>query len=113
MALSLGSHKQLFFDREEEPRQFLINGDQGTGNSQLVMQILDHIERCGDVAVVLDAKQEFIGRYFSARRGDRILSPKDNRCPYWHIGEEVTDYFDALSVTSAMYPPVERHLEIF
>jgi hypothetical protein len=112
--LSFGWHnKRLLFDRDEEKRQFVVSGDQGTGKSQFVTQILDYVERCGDVAVVLDAKLEFTPRFFNPRRGDRILSAKDDRCPFWHIGEEVTDYFDALTVTKAMYPPIEKHLEIF
>ena len=74
-------NKRLLFDRKEEKRQFVVSGDQGTGKSQLVMQILDYVERCGDVAVVLDAKLEFASKYFNVRRGDPILSPKDNRCP--------------------------------
>jgi hypothetical protein len=112
--LSFGwRNRRLLFDREEAKRQFIVSGDQGTGTSQLVMQILDYVERCGDVALVLDAKLEFTPRFFNARRGDRILSLKDDRCPFWHIGEGVTDYFDALTVTKAMYPPIEKHLEIF
>ena len=36
--------------------------------------------------------------------GDLILSPKDERCPYWSIGAEVRDEADAISVTRALYP---------
>jgi hypothetical protein len=82
----------------------MVNGDTGSGKSQMIKQILYHARACGDTAVVLDSKLEFLPEFYNEARGDLVLSPKDERCPYWHIGEEVTDEADGISVTRAMYP---------
>jgi hypothetical protein len=95
---------QLRLSRKHESHHFMVNGDTGSGKSQFIKQILYHAQACGDTAVVLDSKLEFQPEFYDASRGDLILSPKDERCPYWHIGEEVTDEADAISVTRAMYP---------
>ena len=36
-------------------------------------------------------------------RGDKILSPADERCVWWDLGNEVTDEIDASAVTMSMY----------
>lgn len=95
---------QLRLSRKHESHHFMVNGDTGTGKSTFIRQILYHAQACGDAAVVLDSKLEFLPEFYDENRGDLILSPKDERCPYWHIGEEVTDEADAISVTRAMYP---------
>jgi hypothetical protein len=102
--LFFASGKRLYFDRNEEPRQFLFAGAPGTGKTQCISQPLDYIRRRGDVAVVLDAKLEFLPKFYDPDRGDWILSPFDERCPYWSIVDEVTGAVDASTVTRALYP---------
>ncbi len=109
------SNKTLRLSRAHESHHFVMVGDTGTGKTTLVSQIIDYVERSGDVCVILDAKLELTARYYNPKRGDHILSPKDARCPYWHIGAEITDYADAMSVTRAMYPshPGNPHAQFF
>jgi Type IV secretion-system coupling protein DNA-binding domain len=90
--------------REDECQHIMSNGDTGTGKTTLLRQLLYYAWACGDSAVVLDSKLEFVREFYHASGGDLILSPKDERCPYWSIGAEVRDEADAISVTRALYP---------
>ena len=90
--------------RADECQHIMTNGDTGTGKTTLLRQLMAYAWECGDSAVVLDSKLEFVPEFYDESRGDLILSPKDDRCPYWSIGEEVRDEADAISVTRAMYP---------
>lgn len=96
--------KRLTFTRRQEAQNFFICGDIGTGKSSIIRQILNYIEECGDTAVVLDSQREFLPRYFSEQRGDLVLNPKDQRCPYWHIGAEAEDEADATAVARSLFP---------
>src|SRR5271165_1167783 len=90
--------------RRDESKHFLTIGDTGSGKSQFIKQLLCYAEASGDTCVVLDSKLEFIPEFYRPERGDKILSPKDARCIYWDIADEVTDEADAVSVTRALYP---------
>lgn len=90
--------------RRDESKHFLAVGDTGVGKSQFVKQLLYYAQYCGDTCVVLDSKVEFLPEFYNPSRGDKILSPKDNRCVRWDIGAEVMDEADAISVTRALYP---------
>ena len=90
--------------KEDECQHIMSNGDTGTGKTTLLRQLLSYARACGDSAVVLDSKLEFVPEFYDKAGGDLILSPKDERCPYWSIGAEVRDEADAISVTRALYP---------
>ena len=90
--------------KEDECQHIMSNGDTGPGKTTLLRQLLYYAWECGDSAVVLDSKLEFVPEFYDESRGDLILSPKDERCPYWSIGAEVRDEADAISVTRALYP---------
>ena len=77
--------------RRDESKHFLTIGDTGSGKSQFIKQLLCYAEASGDTCVVLDSKLEFIPEFYRPERGDKILSPKDARCIYWDIADEVTD----------------------
>jgi type IV secretory pathway TraG/TraD family ATPase VirD4 len=96
--------KPLRILRRDESKHFLTIGDTGVGKTQFIKQILRYAEACGDTCVVLDSKLEFIPEFYRPERGDKILSPKDARCVYWDIGEEVVDEAEAVSVMRALYP---------
>jgi hypothetical protein len=97
-------NKILWIRRSDESKHFLTVGNSGVGKSTYIRQLLRYAQRCGDICVVLDSKLEFIPEFYDPRRGDKILSPKDERCIWWDLGNEVTDLADALTVSESMYP---------
>jgi type IV secretory pathway TraG/TraD family ATPase VirD4 len=107
--------KRLQIRRQDESKHFLTVGDTGVGKTQFIKQLLHYAQYSGDTCVVLDSKLELIPEFYDPLRGDKILSPKDERCMYWDIGEEVIDEADAISVTRALYPshPNNSHAQFF
>jgi Cdc6-like AAA superfamily ATPase len=107
--------KRLRMRHRDESKHFLTVGDTGVGKTQFIKQLLYYAQYSGDSCVVLDSKLEFIPEFYQPQRGDKILSPKDNRCVYWDIGREVIDESDAISVTRALYPshPNNPHAQFF
>lgn len=85
------SGRDLVIPRDKEAHHIQIAGDTGTGKSTLVRQIVSQIESRGEVAILFDPDREYIQEFFSESRGDWVLNPKDERCPYWPIGAEADD----------------------
>ncbi|HTF64417.1 MAG TPA: type IV secretion system DNA-binding domain-containing protein [Edaphobacter sp.] len=102
--LSINKPRSIQLRYADECQHIMCNGDTGTGKSTLLRQLMHYAADCGDAAIVLDSKVEFVPEFYDERRGDFILSPKDERCPWWSIGDEVSDETDAISVTRALYP---------
>ena len=89
--------------RSDEAKHFLAVGDTGVGKSHVIRQLLYYARACGDLCVVLDSKLEFIPEFYDATRGDKILSPADERCVWWDLGNELTDEIDAIALTTSLY----------
>ncbi len=99
------SGKYLRLQREKEALHIQISGDTGSGKSSLIREILYQVEERGDeVAIVFDPGREYIQEFFREDRGDWVLNPKDERCPYWPIGDEATDEADATPVANGFFP---------
>jgi type IV secretory pathway TraG/TraD family ATPase VirD4 len=97
--------KRLRIRESDSASHLVLVGDTGTGKSQLLCQILDQIQARGDIAVILDTQNDgFLTRYFRPERGDWVLNPKDERCPYWNIFDEATDEADAMAVANSLFP---------
>jgi hypothetical protein len=61
----------------------LITGSSGAGKSITIRSLLKQI--AGDIkaAIIIDPDSEYVQEFFDASRGDVILNPLDQRCPYW------------------------------
>jgi energy-coupling factor transporter ATP-binding protein EcfA2 len=73
---------------KKEPENFLITGSPGAGKSTLIRHFLTRIAERGQSAVVLDPEREYVQEFYDPKRGDRILNPRDRRCPWWSPWEE-------------------------
>jgi hypothetical protein len=80
-------------------------GDTGAGKTTLIMQILRQIQGRGHAAIVYDPACEFIQRFYDAKRGDIVLNPLDDRCPYWGPSEELRRRAEAKAIAASLYQP--------
>ncbi|MBI1829361.1 MAG: type IV secretion system DNA-binding domain-containing protein [Thaumarchaeota archaeon] len=100
------SEKEYFLQikKEDEPTHFLIIGDNGTGKSQLLFQLLCQIRDRGETAIVYDPAREFVRTFYDKERGDVILNPLDRRSPFWEPASEITAKGEAETVAKSLFP---------
>jgi type IV secretory pathway TraG/TraD family ATPase VirD4 len=97
------SHRMMRIPRRKEAQHFQIMGDTGVGKSQLVMQILRQIRDRKESAIVYDPACEYIQRFFDKVRGDIVLNPLDDRCPYWGPAQEMESNAEADAIAASLY----------
>ena len=107
------SGKDLVIQRNREAHHIQIAGDTGSGKSTLVRQIVHQIEARGEVAIIFDPDREYIQEFFREDRGDWVLNPKDDRCPYWPIGEEADDEAEATPIAIGLFPDEPTRQQFF
>jgi Type IV secretion-system coupling protein DNA-binding domain len=107
------SGKDLVIKRDREAHHIQIAGDTGTGKSTLVRQIVYQIEARKEVAIIFDPDREYIREFFREDRGDWVLNPKDDRCPYWPIGEEADDEAEATPIAIGLFPDEPTRQQFF
>jgi hypothetical protein len=69
------------------------------------MQILRQIRDRGDAAIIYDPACEYVQRFYDADRGDVILNPLDERCPYWGPAQEMETNAEADAIAASLYQP--------
>lgn len=97
--------KMMRIPVRKEAQHFQIMGDTGVGKTQLIMQILRQIRERGDSAIVYDPACEYVQRFFEKGRGDIILNPLDERCPYWGPAQEMASNAEADAIAASLYQP--------
>ena len=95
--------------RKLEASHILLMGDTGSGKSNAIRQILRQVEERGESAFVYDPAGEFVQEFYRPERGDYILNPLDERCPFWDLNAELYQAENADAIAAAMLP--ERDLE--
>lgn len=89
---------------DKEAHHIQIAGATGSGKSTLVRSIVYQIEQRGEVAIIFDPDREYIKEFYREERGDWVLNPKDDRCPYWPIGMEAMDEAEATPIANGLFP---------
>lgn len=87
--------------KDAEVQHLLISGDPGTGKSQLLSQLLQQIRERGDLAIIYDAKQDFVRDFYDAGK-DVLLSPFDARSVDWDVWQDMTTQLDAETFAEAV-----------
>ncbi|MGI9072266.1 MAG: type IV secretion system DNA-binding domain-containing protein [Bryobacteraceae bacterium] len=98
------SGRCLRIRRDREAHHIQIAGDTGSGKSTLVRDVLFQVEQRGEVAIIFDPDREYIQEFLDEKRGDWVLNPKDDRCPYWPIGAEADDEAEATPIANGFFP---------
>jgi hypothetical protein len=97
-----------------ECEHFLIDGATGTGKSMAIRSLLRQIQARGDLAVVVDPECEYVSEFHRPVRGDRLLNPVDERCPYWSPWLELSERYyqaDAAMLAASLIPEPPRGYE--
>jgi hypothetical protein len=97
--------KMMRIPLRKEAQHFQIMGDTGVGKTQLIMQILRQIREREDSAIVYDPACEYLQRFFDGKRGDVVLNPLDERCPYWGPAQEMGSNAEADAIAASLYQP--------
>jgi type IV secretory pathway TraG/TraD family ATPase VirD4 len=105
--------KMMRIPERKEAQHFQIMGDTGVGKTQLIMQILRQIRDRGDAAIVYDPACEYVQRFYDAERGDIILNPLDERCPYWGPAQEMESNAEADAIAASLYQPTTDQKDEF
>ena len=97
--------KMMRIPERKEAQHIQLMGDTGVGKTQLIMQILRQIRDRGDSAIVYDPACEYIQRFYNEKRGDIVLNPLDERCPYWGPAQEMGSNAEADAIAASLYSP--------
>jgi hypothetical protein len=96
-----------------EASHILMMGDTGSGKSNGIRQLLRQVRERGESAIVYDPAMDFVSEFYSPARGDLILNPLDQRCPYWNLGSEIERDETAATIAAAFLPEKEYEKEFF
>jgi hypothetical protein len=99
--------------RRLEASHILLMGDTGSGKSSAIRRLLRQVEDRGESSIVYDPAMDFLGEFYNPKRGDLILNPLDQRCPYWGLGDEIDRPETATTIASAMLPEKEYEKAFF
>ncbi len=89
--------------KDSETKHILITGTTGSGKSICMMELMDHIRRRKQRAIVYDDSGTFIKHYYRHDH-DIILNPLDERSPGWNIWQESEDLADFEAIASSLMP---------
>ena len=102
---TIESKRLMRIPRSAEGQHIELMGDTGAGKTRLIMQLLLQIGERGDSAIVYDPACEFVQRFYKSSRGDIILNPLDDRCPYWGPSEELRRRAETKAIAASLYQP--------
>jgi Type IV secretion-system coupling protein DNA-binding domain len=100
--------------RSIECEHFLITGATGAGKSMAIRSLLRQIEARGELAIMVDPECEYVSEFYRPARGDLILNPVDERCPYWSPWLELSERYyqaDAATLAASLIPEPPRGYE--
>jgi hypothetical protein len=97
--------KMMRIPARKEAQHFQIMGDTGVGKTQLIVQMLCQIQARGESAIVYDPACEYLQRFYDKDRGDIVLNPLDERCPYWGPANEMASNAEADAIAASLYQP--------
>jgi Type IV secretion-system coupling protein DNA-binding domain len=96
-----------------EASHILMMGDTGSGKSNAIRQLLRQVREREESAIVYDPAMDFVSEFYSPARGDLILNPLDQRCPYWGLGDEIDRDETAATIAAAFLPEKDYEKEFF
>jgi hypothetical protein len=97
------ANTNVIIPKKAESKHFEIIADTGAGKTALIMQMLRQVQERDEGAIIYDPAGEFVERFYNEARGDVILNPTDDRCPYWSPAEELTRRAEARTLAASLF----------
>lgn len=92
-ASQINAHPRLTLSEKELEGNIFAFGQQGSGKSVVIKQLLKSIVGCGEQVVIYDEKREYTEILYDPE--DTILiAPWDKRSAYWDISKDLTVFED-------------------
>lgn len=90
--------------RDFETRHFFIGGASGTGKTNLISMVIQHLKERNEKVIVYDAKDgEFVAKFFNPKR-DLIFNPFDLRSLHWNVFDMISNDSDFDSLAASVVP---------
>jgi len=86
-----------------ETKHFLVHGSTGTGKTQIISKILDHLRKRGDKVFLYDKGGVYTSTFYRKDR-DKILNPFDARCENWDLWREARTSTDFENIAESLIP---------
>ena len=86
-----------------ELQHFLIHGTTGSGKSTVIKELLDHIRRRGERAIIYDKSCNLVSQFYQPTT-DKLLNPLDTRSVTWSLWQECRDKSDFENLAAALIP---------
>jgi len=86
-----------------ETQHILIHGTTGSGKTQLIAKLLDHLRRRGDKVFLYDKGGVYTPIYYRSGK-DKILNPFDARCENWDLWHEALNATDFENMAESLIP---------
>ena len=87
-----------------ETRHFFIGGTSGTGKTNLISIVIQHLKARNEKVIVYDAKDgEFVAKFFNPKT-DLIFNPFDSRSLHWNVFDMITNDSDFDSLAASVVP---------
>ncbi len=96
--------RQFAHPEEARIESHPAHGRYRSGKSNAIRQILRQVQKRGESAIVYDPAGEFVQEFYSPERGDFVLNPLDQRCPFWNLGGELDAQGIEDALAAAMLP---------
>jgi len=88
----------------DETKHFKLIGTTGTGKSTAIRELLTGVLDRGDRVIVADPDGGYLNRFFSAKAGDVILNPFDERSKRWDLFAEIDKVYDVEQLARSLIP---------
>lgn len=89
--------------KDSEIQNFCLHGTVGSGKSEFMRRLMDHVRRRGEMAIVYDRSCEFVKSYYDPSK-DINLNPLDARCPAWDLWRECLTQPDFDNIANTLIP---------
>lgn len=94
----------VYVPHEREQQHIVAVGDTGTGKSNAIRQTLLQVQARGEIGIIYDPNGEYLRQFYKPERGDVVLNPLDERCPYIALDDEIEDDAEAATVAASLFP---------